>query len=264
METHRIVSRDAWLAARRELLAREKALTRQHDALNSARRKLPVVEIDKDYRFDSSQGPARLLDLFDGRRQLLVYHFMFDPGLPPAGRSGAPWDEGCPSCSYLVDNIGHLSHLHARDTSLVLVSRAPLAKINSFKARMGWSVPWVSSFGSDFNYDFHTTTDEAVVPVEYNYQDKATLIAKGEIYHLAGEQPGVSAFLREGTRVFHAYSSYGRGLDLLIGTYNWLDLTPLGRQEGLDGMPDAVNHGMAWLRHHDRYADEAASCCGAK
>ena len=180
----KVVSRDEWLAVRRKLLAKEKELTRHRDALNAERRRLPMVEVDKDHVFEDPNGQASLLDLFDGRRQLIVYHFMFEPGAPPPGKSGEPYDEGCSGCSFMVDNIGHLAHLHARDTSLVLVSRAPLAKIGPFKARMGWIVPWYSSFGSDFNYDFQATTDEAVAPVEYNYQNKATLERKDQSYHL--------------------------------------------------------------------------------
>ena len=197
----------------------------------------------------------RLLDLFEGRRQLVVYHFMFD----------STWDEGCPNCSFLVDNIGHLAHLYARDTSLVLVSRAPLAKIASFKKRMGWTVPWYSSFGSDFNYDFHVTLDEAVAPVEYNYRDKAELVLKGETYFTQGESHGLSVFLRDGDRICHTYSTYARGTDLLDGTYNYLDLTPLGRQEDWEKPPGRSNSSfLAWVRHHDRYEDgpnASASCC---
>jgi predicted dithiol-disulfide oxidoreductase (DUF899 family) len=168
MNYPKIVSRDEWLAARKELLAKEKELTRQRDALNAQRRRLPMVAIDKDYVFEGPEGRVRLIDLFDGRRQLILYHFMFEPGAPPAGKSGEPWEEGCSGCSFVADNIGHLSHLHARDTSLVLVSRAPIAKIKPFQTRMGWTIPWYSSFGSEFNYDFHVTTDEKVAPVEYN------------------------------------------------------------------------------------------------
>jgi predicted dithiol-disulfide oxidoreductase (DUF899 family) len=235
-----VVSREAWLATRKEFLSKEKALTRERDALNAERRRLPMVRIDKDYVFDGPAGTARLLDLFEGRRQLIVYHFMFDPGLA----------EGCPHCSFLVDNIGHLAHLHARDTSLVLVSRAPLAKIEPFKKRMGWMFPWYSSFGSDFNYDFHVTVDESVAPIEYNYQDKAILEQKGETYHLSGEQHGVSIFLRDGNRVYHTYSTYGRGTDLFVGTYNYLDLTPLGRQETWEQPPGRSDSPfLAWVRH---------------
>jgi predicted dithiol-disulfide oxidoreductase (DUF899 family) len=153
----------------------------------------------------------------------------------------------------MADNIGHLSHLHARDTTFVLVSRAPLAEIEPFRRRMGWTLPWFSSFGSDFNYDFHATTDAVVAPVEYNYRDQATLERLGQSYHVQGEQPGASVFLRDGDNVFHTYSTYGRGLDALIGTYNWLDLTTFGRGEGWDGMPDLDGKGKMWLKHHDRY-----------
>lgn len=235
-----VVSREEWLVARKELLAKEKEFTRQRDALSAERRKLPMVKIEKEYVFEGLKGPASLLDLFDGRRQLIIYHFMFD----------LSWDEGCDGCSLLVDNIGHLAHLHARDTSLAVVSRAPLAKIEPFKARMGWTVPWVSSFGSDFNYDFHVALDEAVAPVEYNYQDKAALEQKGETWFTSGEQPGLSVFLRDGGSIFHTYSTYARGGDLLIGTYNYLDLTPLGRQE------DELEFPQQWWRHHDKYTPE--------
>jgi Uncharacterized protein conserved in bacteria len=203
-----------------------------------------MVEIDKEYVFEGPDGKASLLDLFEGRRQLIVYHFMFDPS----------WDEGCPSCSLLVDNIGHLAHLHARDTSLAVVSRAPLAKIEAFKARLGWSIPWCSSFVNDFNYDFHVTVDEAVAPVEYNYRDKAALEQAGETWFLEGEQPGVSVFLRDADRVFHTYSTYARGGDLLLGTYNYLDLTPLGRQEDWEEPPRCSDTSMmGWVRYHDSY-----------
>lgn len=264
-----IVSRDAWLAARIELLAKEKELTRQRDALSAARRRLPMVEIDKDYVFTGSAGPARLRELFDGRRQLLVYHFMFDADAPPSGKSGAPWDEGCPGCSFAADQVPHLSHLHARDTSFVLVSRAPWPKIAPFKQRMGWTIPWYSSFGGDFNYEFHVTSDEAVSPIEYNYSDKATLERKGHTYHLQGEQPGLSAFLRDGQRVFHTYSAYARGLEPMLATYHLLDLTTYGRQEEWEDSPAGwpqtpMKGGLDWVRHHDKYGDQPMSsqvCC---
>jgi predicted dithiol-disulfide oxidoreductase (DUF899 family) len=243
MNQPRVVSRDAWLAARRKFLLSEKEFTRQRDALNAERRKLPMVAIDKEYFFDGPDGKVRLLDLFDHRRQLIIYHFMFDPA----------WDEGCPRCSFVADNFGHLAHLHARDTSFAVISRAPLAKLEAFRKRMGWSFPWYSSLGSDFNYDFHVTTDEAVMPVEYNYKDKAALEQARHTYHVKGEQPGVSVFLRVGDNVFHTYSAYARGLDLLCNTYNYLDLTPLGRQEGWDETGDLTQEGQFWTRHHDRY-----------
>jgi predicted dithiol-disulfide oxidoreductase (DUF899 family) len=251
-----VVPREDWLAARKRLWRLEREATHARDALNAERRKLPLVRIDKDYRFEGPSGPLRLLDLFEGRPQLIVYHFMFhrDRG------------EGCPGCSFLVDNIGHLAHLHARDTTLALVSRAPLEELERCKARMGWTLPWYSSWGSDFNYDFHVTQDETVAPVEYNYRGRDEMLALGEHGNLAGELPGVSVFLRDGARVFHSYSSYARGLDMLLTTYRYLDLTPLGRGEGWDGMPDIDGKGMHWQRLHDRYDVEApaplaASCC---
>lgn len=193
---------------------------------------------------------------------------MLDPDGPPPEQSGAPWEEGCPGCSHMADNLPHLAHLRARDTSLVLVSRAPLSKIAPFKARMGWTAPWYSSFGSDFNYDFHVTNDEAVAPVEYNFQDKATVERKGEPYHLKGEQPGISVFLRDGDQIFHTYSTYGRGLDAFLGTYQFLDLTAFGRQETWEDSPEGwPQYGGSmphWIRHHDKYDDVSAdSCCAS-
>ena len=252
-----IASRDTWLAARKELLTAEKAATLMLDRLNAQRRALPMVPVEKPYLFDTPGGEATLLGLFEGRRQLIVYHFMFhrDRG------------EGCPGCSFLVDNIGHLAHLHARSTTLVLVSRAPLAELERYKARMGWTLPWYSSWDSDFNYDFHVSQDEAVAPVEYNYRDKAEMLARGEQGNLAGELPGISVFLRDGERIYHSYSSYARGLDTLLTTYHYLDLTPFGRGEGWGGMPDLDGKGMHWQRLHDRYDDSEtpvplAACCG--
>ena len=257
VEYPRVVSRAEWLTARKELLAKEKEFTRYRDAVNAQRRRLPMVRIDKEYVFDGPGGKARLLDLFEGWRQLIVYHFMFDPS----------WDEGCQSCSFVTDNIGHLAHLHARDTSLVLVSRAPLAKIEPFKKRMGWTFPWYSSFGSDFNYDFHVTMDETVAPVEYNYRGKVELIQKGESFFTEGESHGLSIFLCDGGDLFHTYSTYARGTDLLVGTYNYLDLTALGRQEDWEEPPGRSDGPfMHWVRHHDRYeniAKATTSCCGS-
>ena len=247
MDDPQVVSRKEWLDARKRLLEREKEFTRQRDALNAERRRLPMVEIDKPYVFEATRGHASLLDLFEGRSQLLVYHFMFEPD----------WDEGCPSCSFLIDNVGHLAHLHARDTTLALVSRAPLAKLEPYRARMGWSVPWYSSAGSDFNYDFHVTLDEAVAPVEYNYRPLAELGPTWQGW--SGDMHGISAFLRHGDRVFHTYSSYARGTDMVVGTYHWLDLTARGRQEDWEQPPGRSNSPlMGWLRRHDAY-DEPAS-----
>jgi predicted dithiol-disulfide oxidoreductase (DUF899 family) len=215
------------LSARKELLAKEKAATRARDALNAERRRLPMVEIDKEYVFEGPEGSVGLVDLFDGRRQLILGHFMFNPS----------WVDGCPSCSAGADEIskGLLEHLHVRDTTLVQVSRAPLAKIEDYKARKGWTFPWYSSYGSDFNYDFHVTMDESVAPAVYNYRTKAEHEQAGTGYYFEGEQPieepGTSFFLREGDRVFHTYSSFGRGAEMTGGSYYFLDLTALGRQE---------------------------------
>jgi len=240
MEPPKVVSRAEWLVARKALLGTEKEFTRQRDALSAERRRLPMVKIEKNYVFEGSDGPVRLRDLFGRHRQLIVYHFMFDP----------EWDEGCKSCSHLVDNTaGTIIHLAARDTAFVVVSRAPLAKIEAFKKRMGWTVPWVSSFGDDFNYDFHVTLDDVNGSVDYNYARVGTLLEAGKIWSAKGEMPGLSVFLREGDAIFHTYSTYQRGLDLLLNTYNYLDMTPLGRQETGD-------RAQAWVRHHDRYSIE--------
>jgi len=199
-----IVTRDEWITARAALLTKEKEATHARDRLNAERRRLPMVRMEKEYRFEGPAGTMSLLDLFDGRRQLIVYHFMFDPS----------WDDGCPSCTNLVDNIPfRLARIQAHDTALVLVSRAPLAKLDDYKARMGWTIPWYSSHGSDFNYDFGVTDDE-------------------------GEKPGLSVFFRTGEQVLHSYSTTGRGVDILLGTYNYLDLTPLGRQEDWEDHPE--------------------------
>jgi predicted dithiol-disulfide oxidoreductase (DUF899 family) len=243
MTNQAIVTREEWLAARKALLDREKAATRARDELSAERRRLPMVEVGKDYVFEGPSGRVGLLDLFEGRRQLIVYHFMFAP----------EWDEGCNACSVVADNVGHLAHLHARDTSFALVSRAPLSKIEPFKARMGWTLPWYSSFGTDFNYDYHATQDEASAPVEYNYRNKAELIEAGLPYMVSGETPALSVFLRDGARVFHTYSAYARGLEALLGTYSALDLTPLGRNEDANGIISFLYHdGQAPLPDHRR------------
>lgn len=242
MSRQPIVSREAWVEARKDLLAREKENTRQRDELARQRRALPWVRVDKDYVFDapvggaSPAGKASLADLFGPRSQLLVYHFMFGPD----------WAEGCPSCSFVSDHLdGAVPHLGARDVSLVMVSRAPLSKIEPFKARMGWRFPWVSSAGSSFNHDFgvHFTDEDRAAgggEVDYNYQRQAFPSA---------EAPGLSAFYKDPAtgEVFHTYSTYGRGLDAMVGTYVLLDLAPKGRDE--DGLP----FDMGWVRHHDRY-----------
>jgi predicted dithiol-disulfide oxidoreductase (DUF899 family) len=243
----RIVSRADWLAERKALLQKEKELLRRHDAVSAERRRLPMVLIDKPYVFEGPHGQARLIDLFEGRRQLIVYHFMFEPDA----------DQGCSGCSFQIDDLCNLTHLHARRTTFVLISRAPLARIEPFRKRMGWDVPWYSSHGSDFNYDFNVTQDEAIRPVEYNYRTKAELLAKGEDYFTRGENSGLSVFLRDKESVFHTYSTYSRGSDLLGSAYSYLDLTPFGRQEDWEQPPGRSDGPfMEWLRHHDRYDNE--------
>ena len=243
--THPIVTPSEWLAARKELLAEEKRLTRQMDALSAKRRALPWVRIEKDYRFDTPKGRVSLADLFAGRSQLVIQHFMFGPG----------WEEGCPSCSYMADHTdGMLPHLGARDVTMIAVSRAPLGEIEAFKNRMGWKFEWVSSHGSEFNFDFHVSFTEAEVAsgkVDYNYTTQP---------FGSTEAPGISVFHKaaDGT-VFHTDSVYGRGVELMMGTYRILDLTPKGRDE------DQLEHTMAWVRHHDRYDTNASKCgCQAK
>jgi predicted dithiol-disulfide oxidoreductase (DUF899 family) len=223
-----IASQDEWLAARKELLAREKEVTKQYDRVSAERRRLPMVKLDKEYVFDGPEGKRSLLDLFDGRRQLIVYHFMFDPD----------WEAGCPGCTGFVNALGDLSMLGERNTSMVLISRAPLPKLEAYKALKGWSLPWLSSFGSDFNYDFHVTLDEAVAPVEYNFRTKAELEAKTDESHIMkGEAHGLSVFFRIGDDIFHTYSAYARGVEGLTDAYHLLDRTPYGRQEDWEDSP---------------------------
>jgi len=248
---HKIVSEKEWLKARLALLEEEKRLTRQRDELARKRRELPWVKVDKNYVFDGPNGKVALSDLFDGRSQLMIYHFMMGPD----------WPEGCPSCSFLVDHIeGALVHLRQRDLTWLAVSRAPYPKIQAFKERMGWSFPWVSSYGNDFNRDYHvsfTKEEMAQGKAYYNF---------GTITDFPSEEaPGVSVFYKnDDGQVFHTYSSFARGGDILLGTYNWLDMAPKGRNE------TGLSFPMAWVRHHDRYPDtgstgakqkEAASCC---
>jgi len=225
-----IVSHDEWLAGRKRLLTEEKDLTRQGDRLSAERRRLPMVKVEKDYVFDGPEGKRSLADLFDGRPQLIVYHFMFDPA----------WDEGCPGCTGYVDALAprDLSTLNDRNTSFVLVSRAPLPQLEAYKASRRWSFPWYSSFGSDFNYDFHVTLDEAVAPVEHNYRSAAELKEKhGADYSRTGEGPGLSVFFRVGEDIFHTYSTYARGAEGLTDSYSLLDVTPYGRQEDWEDSP---------------------------
>jgi predicted dithiol-disulfide oxidoreductase (DUF899 family) len=224
-----VVSRDDWFAARRALLANEKDLTRARDRLNAERRRLPMVHIDKPYVFNGPDGPASLLDLFDGREQLVMHHFMFGPD----------WDQLCPSCSSAADGIGNLRQLHVRNTTLVAVSRAPYERLAECRERMGWTFPWYSSNGSDFNYDFHTTLDNRVAPVVLHFRTEADLAIAGTPWtggswtdDMNGtEMPGISTFLRVGDDVFHTYSTFGRGIEEFHNGYPYLDLTCLGRQE---------------------------------
>jgi predicted dithiol-disulfide oxidoreductase (DUF899 family) len=233
MEPHAVVSRDEWIAARKAHLAREKEFTRLRDQLSRERRALPWVRVDKPYVFEGPDGQETLADLFEGRSQLIVQHFMFDPS----------WDEGCKSCSFWADNFDGLAvHLAHRDVSFVLVSRAPYETLRAYQARMGWRLTWVSSLHNDFNRDYHVTfTDEerAEGRADYNY-------ALGSFP--APEAPGLSVFARDDRGdVFHTYSCYARGLDMLNSAYHLLDLVPRGRDE------DSLSYTMEWLRHHDRY-----------
>ena len=224
-----VVTSDEWLAARKLLLAKEKELTHARDQVNAERRRLPMVRIDKPYAFDGPDGTVGLADLFDDRTQLVMHHFMFDP----------EWDNACSSCSSAADGISGLRQLHARNTTLVAVSRAPYPKIAAFRERMGWTFPWFSSFGSDFNYDFHATLDDRVEPILLHFRTQADLEEAGTPWggrpwtdEMRGtEMPGISAFLRVGDEVLHTYSTFGRGIEEFHNGYPYLDLTVLGRQE---------------------------------
>jgi predicted dithiol-disulfide oxidoreductase (DUF899 family) len=222
-----IVSQDQWLTERKKLLTQEKALTQQLDHVNAERRRLPMVKIEKNYTFDGRNGKKSLADLLDGRRQLIVYHFMFDP----------QWDKGCPGCTGYVDALGDLSMLNDRDTTFVLISRAPPAKLDAYKALKGWSLPWFSSFGSDFNYDFHVTLDEKVAAVEYNFRNAAEIAEKYGPKPMKGEAHGLSVFFRIDNAVFHTYSAYARGFESVTDAYSLLDRTPYGRQEDFEDSP---------------------------
>ncbi|MGF1567494.1 MAG: DUF899 domain-containing protein [Nodosilinea sp.] len=223
-----VVSQEVWLKERKALLADEKELTRQRDLINAKRRRLPMVKLDKAYVFDSPKGQVSLLDVFAGRRQLIVYHFMFDPA----------WEKGCMGCTGFVNALGDLSMLNERDTTFALIARAPLAKLEQYKAAQGWSLPWVSSFNSDFNYDFHVSQDSSIAPVEYNYRNQAELESRpGGEFFAKGEGHGVSVFFCLGEQVFHTYSTYGRGVESLTDSYRLLDITPYGRQEDFEDSP---------------------------
>jgi len=233
MSTREVSAAD-WLAARKDLQAAEEDAMRALEELAARRRELPAVAVEKDYVFEGPAGPARLLDLFEGRAQLIVQHFMFDPS----------WDEGCPVCSYQADNVGSLAHLHSRNTTYAAVSRAPISKIEPFRQRMGWEFPWYSSLGSDFNYDFHVTNDQSVAPVEYNFRSAQELADLGQAWAARpGEQGGMSVFLRDGGTVLRTWSGYGPVSALFCTSDQLLDLTPLGRQD------ETVE-----LRHHDKYS----------
>jgi predicted dithiol-disulfide oxidoreductase (DUF899 family) len=224
-----IVSREDWLKQRKLLLEAEKELTKHYDLVSAARRRLPMVEIEKPYTFEGAHGQVTLLDMFVGRRQMIVYHFMFDPD----------WEKGCPGCTGLVNEMGDLSRLDQRDTTLVLISRAPYEKLKQFKKEKGWTVPWYSSYGSDFNYDFHVTLDNAITPSEYNYRPKEELEARQgfEPWFVKGEIHGMSVFFRLDDTVFHTYSTFARGCESLTDSLRLLDLTPYGRQEDFEDSP---------------------------
>jgi len=235
IEHSNVVSHEDWLAARKEFLKKEKEFTRLRDELSKERRQLPWEKVEKKYVFDGPGGKETLADLFGKRSQLMIYHFMFGPG----------WSEGCPSCSYLADHFdGMTIHLALRDVTLAVVSHAPIEEIEVFKKRMGWKFNWDSSFNNDFNYDYHVSfkaEERAKGTVEYNYK---------QMKFPSEEAPGLSAFLKDADgNIFHTYSAYERGLDILVGTYNFLDRAPKGRDE------EGLKHSMAWVRHHDKYED---------
>jgi predicted dithiol-disulfide oxidoreductase (DUF899 family) len=253
MGTPQVVDPGTWLLARRALLELEKEETRWRDRINRARRALPAVRVEQPYEFQGPSGMRTLADLFEGRRQLIVLHLMFGPG----------WGRSCAGCAFHADSLGNLAHLHARDTTLVAVSRAPYAELVPFARRMGWTFPWYSSAGSTFNYDFGVSLDERIAPVRWNYRsaDELRRAGLGALAE-AEELNGVSVFLRPdaGAEVVHTYSTYGRGVELLLGTYLWLDLTPFGRGEGWDGMPD-LGGGLDWVRLHDEYGTTDDPSC---
>jgi predicted dithiol-disulfide oxidoreductase (DUF899 family) len=237
-EQHKVVGGAEWLAARKELLAKEKELTHLRDKISALRLELPWEKVEKGYEFTGAKGKQALADLFEGKSQLMIYHFMLGPG----------WKEGCPSCSYLADHFdGMRVHLAARDIHLAVVSRAPWPEIEAFQQRMEWKFPWVSSNGADFNFDYQvsatpgTKADEKVL---YNYEMQV---------FPADERPGLSAFYKDGGKIFHTYSTYARGLDILVGGYNFIDMSPLGRRE------QGLKHTMAWVRHHDKYGEGLVS-----
>ncbi len=232
---HPVISHHEWIAARKEFLKKEKEFTRQRDEISRLRRELPWEKVEKDYVFEGPSGKLKLADLFGKRSQLIVYHFMLGPG----------WKEGCPSCSYIADHFdGMTIHLANRDVMLTAISHAPLAEIEVFKKRMGWKFPWVSSHGTDFNFDYQVSQhpeEAGKKQVLYNYE---------MMEFPSTERPGLSVFFKDASgQVFHTYSTYARGLDILVGTYNFLDMAPKGRDEA------GLKHTMAWVRHHDKYTE---------
>jgi predicted dithiol-disulfide oxidoreductase (DUF899 family) len=251
----KIVSHAEWLGTSKQFLAKEKELTHLRDELARLRRELPMEKVEKNYVFDGPSGKVSLTDLFEGRSQLIVYHFMFGPG----------WKEGCPSCSFIADQFDSIRlHMQQRDTNLVAVSRATWPEIDGFKKRMGWKFPWVSSSGTDFNYDYKVSFNKDDIETGkaiYNYETSSFPSEEG---------PGASVFYKQNGEIFHTYSTYGRGLDMMLNAYNFIDLTPKGRNE--EGLPWP----MAWVRHHDKYGDSTArdammiiaqskdSCCSEK
>lgn len=240
MQPNKIVSREEWTAARRALLAKEKAFTKKRDALSALRRDLPWVRVDKDYMFEGSDGPESLSDLFEGRSQLIVYHFMFGPD----------WEEGCKSCSFMMDHTTPaLVHIRDRGVAFAVVSRAPLAKLRPFQERMGWDLHWVSSNANDFNEDFGVSVSEARAEAgsyQYNYEPDSSPAGT--------ELPGLSVFVKDDEgRLLHTYSTYARGLDAFLGAYRFLDIVPGGRNE------EGLSYPMEWIRHHDRYEDDPPS-----
>ncbi len=254
-KTANVVSHAEWLAARKKFLEKEKELTHLRDELSRQRRQLPWEKVEKNYVFEGPSGKVALSDLFGERSQLLVYHFMFGPG----------WKEGCPSCSFIADQFDSIRlHMAQRDINLAVISRATWPEIDSFKKRMGWGFPWVSSFGNDFNYDYNVSFKKSEIEsgtAIYNYE-KSSFPSE--------EAPGASVFYKSNGEIFHTYSTFGRGLDMMLNAYNFIDLTPKGRDE--EGLPWP----MAWVRHHDKYGDPTArdammiiaqskdSCCSEK
>ena len=248
MEPHKIVSHDEWITARKAHLAEEKAFSKARDALSRKRRELPWEKVEKNYLFDGSKGKETLTDLFGSNSQLIIYHFMLGPD----------WEAGCPSCSYLVDHFeGPMIHLPQRDVSFVVVSRAPIDRIEKYKKRMGWKFKWVSSFGTDFNHEYQVSAsaEEKAKGSEVLYNYEITSFP-------SDERPGASAFYKDKAgEVFHTYSTYGRGLDMFLGAYHFLDIAPKGRDEA------GLKFSMAWVRRHDEYQgakvepQKAVSCC---